>query len=357
MPHNYTYHLDRTSHKAVCPHCGRKTFVLYLDAAGRQVDPSVGKCDRRDHCGYHLSPSAWRKANGINRSPSMSLRSSSAYKSPAIIKSRVVPSYLDPYRYVDPTLGKYDGSNALLDWLYHLFRVDRGDIISHEDFHDVLSDYLVGTARRWDGATIWWQVDPKARVHTGKIMAYDRSTGKRVKHGSRPLMQWAHSLLADRLPGNFNMVQTYYGAHRLTRNPGASIWLMESEKAALIIALCLKAVGGYNVFLPMACGGCDGLNTSIAHRLDPCDRVGLLKGRRVTLMPDAGKYTAWKAKGDLLRGYCEHVSVSTLTIPAMRRPHLRLDTRLGDGPDDPIIAHLLSPHATRESLADIVMLL
>ena len=42
--------------KQICPKCGHKTFVPFLDENRQIIDESVGKCDRADNCAYQYTP-------------------------------------------------------------------------------------------------------------------------------------------------------------------------------------------------------------------------------------------------------------------------------------------------------------
>ncbi len=55
----YKYNLDPSSKKYVCPGCGQKTFVVFLDSETKApVDEhKFGRCDRENSCNYHLHPS------------------------------------------------------------------------------------------------------------------------------------------------------------------------------------------------------------------------------------------------------------------------------------------------------------
>ena len=57
------HHLGgRASNKHICPNCGKKTFVRYVDSeTGAYLGDLVGKCDREDKCGYHYSPAMYFK--------------------------------------------------------------------------------------------------------------------------------------------------------------------------------------------------------------------------------------------------------------------------------------------------------
>src|SRR5687768_3348950 len=51
-----------------CPECQHreKTFVRYIDKeTSEHIDPSVGRCNREDSCGYHLTPKQFFRDNQI----------------------------------------------------------------------------------------------------------------------------------------------------------------------------------------------------------------------------------------------------------------------------------------------------
>ena len=66
---SYRYSLEKYSgpdSKHICPKCGKKKFVRYVDnISGRYIREDIGKCDRLTNCGYHKS---LREA-GINTKP------------------------------------------------------------------------------------------------------------------------------------------------------------------------------------------------------------------------------------------------------------------------------------------------
>ena len=70
------------------------------------------------------------------------------------------------------TLIKYD-INPLANYLYGDYRKD--------EVKNTIEKYNLGTAKIFNGATIFWQKDDTGNIRTGKIMAYDASTGKRLK--------------------------------------------------------------------------------------------------------------------------------------------------------------------------------
>ncbi|MEZ3525149.1 MAG: hypothetical protein K1V77_06275 [Muribaculaceae bacterium] len=52
---NYPFRLGRMAIR--CPRCGHREFKPFVDAAGRILDPTCGRCNRELKCGYFLPPS------------------------------------------------------------------------------------------------------------------------------------------------------------------------------------------------------------------------------------------------------------------------------------------------------------
>ena len=67
MTTDYCYQLEtprltgRCQEKVICPHCGRKLFVRYVDTYDgcNYIGDAVGKCDHEHSCGYHYKPSEY----------------------------------------------------------------------------------------------------------------------------------------------------------------------------------------------------------------------------------------------------------------------------------------------------------
>lgn len=228
------------------------------------------------------------------------------------------------------TLGGYEG-NRLAVWLRDTF----APVLPAAEVERVLLDYAVGTVQAWGGSPVYWQIDAAGLVRTGKAMAYG-ADGKRVRV-PRPLMSWAHTRHereAEARGERFMKQQCWYGAHRL-KERGATAWLCEGEKGAVIAALALRAVDAelYRQIVPVACGGCGGFNPTPDRLEDPWDGLQAAKGRSVAIFPDSGKQGDWAAKAEALNGYAADVRVSRWCEPGA----VPYEVHEGDGFDDVIL--------------------
>ncbi len=249
------------SSRYICPNCGHKEFVRYIDIeTKRHLDPSVGRCNREIKCGYHYTPREYfRDKNMFNKTNREVLKMNQN-------NGTVSPSYIDK-KIVEKTLTK-PHKNPLVRFLCSVF--DPKEVIK------VVNSYRVGTANLWGGACVFWQIDINGNVRGGKVMAYDPETGKRVKGK----INWVHTIL--KLEG-FNLKQCLFGEHLIHSN-NKTIAVVESEKTALIGAIYFPK------FQWVATGGLSNLTAEKLH---------VLRGRNVVLIPDLGGFDKWneKAKG------------------------------------------------------------
>jgi hypothetical protein len=57
MDTDYQYILDKSSKKHICPKCGKKSFVRYIDITTDNYLPKqYGRCDRKSKCAYFFNP-------------------------------------------------------------------------------------------------------------------------------------------------------------------------------------------------------------------------------------------------------------------------------------------------------------
>ena len=245
----YRYQLDPSSKKFHCPECGKKRFVKYIDnETGEYTESHYGRCDRETSCRYSLYP----KNNSIV---------SYNYVAPTPIK----PSYIH-IENLEKSLTKYE-KNPFISYLYSHY--------AEEEVKLIINKYRVGTANQFNGSTVFWQIDHTGNIRTGKIMAYDTSTGKRLKEESgKPQINWVHTAL--KLP-NYHLKQCLFGLHLLNENV-QRIAIVESEKTSLIMSLVFPQ------HTWMSTGSLQGFKQEY---LSP------LKSYEILAFPDKGGYLKW----------------------------------------------------------------
>ena len=292
----YRYQLERyrgRSTRHVCPQCGRKNvFTRYVDTENNNIYISdiVGKCNRIDKCGYHYTPhqyftdNPWKRDNSLREEkgfPSIQLHRKNGWMETPPPPKRVSAGL--PRRVLDATMTE---NSAYLAWLESRFGSERALHVADEY-------YVGGIADR----AVFWQVDGEGCIHTGKIMAYDEHTGKRLK--GEGTVDWMHAVMRREgsLPEGWELVQCMYGEHLLGRYPDKVVAVAEGAKTAHIGAILMPEMVWVAV---------DSMMALTADMLRP------LKGRSVILFPDEGKgYEVWRSKiGSIASevGFQYHVS-------------------------------------------------
>lgn len=169
---------------------------------------------------------------------------------------------------------------------------------------DVCLRYALGVTK--DGSVIYWQIDEKGKVRSGKIMQYDWN-GHRDKSKDEGKTTWVHSIMKEQhtLPADWQLTQCLFGAHLLHptyMNDGKVIGFVESEKSAIYCSLA------YPQYVWVACGGFGQEKAGDKHKV--------LIGRKVIMFPDAhpeGRfYKKWCEIADEWRKEGIDVTVSDL---------------------------------------------
>lgn len=269
----FTYSLQPYKGRAtrhICPNCQDPTsFTYYVDAYNQPISPLCGKCDHVNHCGYHLTPHQYFMQNPDCR-PSF------------------VPSVLGPYRNWNRTPQKATICTIPADIaaMHNTSSESNLTTFLRKVFPNRVVDHLIKTYRlgaTTNGSTIFYQIDTKNQIRSGKIMQYNPQTGHRTKDPNYPgRVTWLHSLLKSQgvLSSQWQLSQCLFGAHllNLPGNHDKTVCLVESEKTAIICAAFLPdslwlATGGKNqrfsVILP------------------------ILRNRVVTVFPDLDAHTDW----------------------------------------------------------------
>jgi hypothetical protein len=137
-------------------------------------------------------------------------------------------------------------------------------------------------------------MDNSGNIRSGKIMAYDITTGKRVKkEDGSPQISWAHTEL--NIP-DFNLNQCLFGLHLLSESI-KQVAIVESEKTAVIMSI------EFPQYTWMATASLNGFKYDL---LEP------LKNKEIIAFPDKGGYERWRSTADNLNRVGFDIRVSKL---------------------------------------------
>ncbi len=240
-----------------CPACGvRHQLVRYIDTTtGQHLGDDVGRCNREQRCGYHLKP----KDVILPRPDQNYMPHPDTFKRPLSKSFSTIPQHV-----LDDSLRDYDDN--------HFMRFLR-KTVGKENADALAEKYRIGTNHYWDSSTVFWQIDAKGRIRTGKVMLYNPVTGRRLKD-EVTYINWMHRVL--RLH-DFALYQCLFGEHLLPITTGP-VAVVESEKTAIIAAHYMPE------YTWLAAGSISNLTA---------EKCSVLHGRQVILFPDGGAYEKW----------------------------------------------------------------
>ena len=282
--HAFTLDDQRPTRKFICPGCGKRELKRYQQTSSGELfhNEKVGRCNRAINCGYHYPPKQYfidhptlDTGQGLYRACPVS----------NVSKSKTDEFSTIPLSVYEASRRGYS-NNCFVLYLRRIFGNDLTE--------QLLNRFAIGTAKKWPGATVFWQIDEIGNVRAGKIMLYNMETGKRVK---KPFnhVQWVHSVM--NIP-DFQLQQCLFGLHQIrvysNNNP---VCIVESEKTAILMTAVLPG------FLWLATGG--------LHNLNP-EKCAALKKYKIRLYPDLGCYLLWLEKAKEMGKAGFEVQVSDL---------------------------------------------
>lgn len=307
----YRYVLEKGNRKHVCPECGKKRLVRFIDSnTGEYLQGDYGRCDREINCGYFRKPDTSKKEQHPFN-PATVPRNAYKVKQPAYI----------PFDVLQQSRKGYDG-NTFVQYLLRLFGLAITETL--------IKAYQIGTSNsRWPGACIFWFIDIKAKVRAGQVKLFDH-TGHTAKYAiaeneKRSCTTWLHSILKynyqlrgetspEWLTAYLNQGGNYagclYGEHLLKQDGVKPVAIVEAPATAIVASIYLPA------FIWLAAGSLSYLTA---------DRSQVLSGRTVYLFPDLSKdgaaYRLWSRKAK------ELASITTFTVSTLLEDNATAEER------------------------------
>jgi hypothetical protein len=307
-----------------CPQCQKKRFRPYLDELTGEVLEAYGVCNRADSCGFSEFPHELLKDAKGERGE---LYGGKPLPSP-LVRRVTAKNKREQREYLPASLvSELDGRSPLTDFFQERF--------GREALLEVLRRFPTGTAVKGGKVfSVHWHLDERGRVHTGKMMRYEkrenevgRAVLKRLK--GKGDTNWIHALLDPPFSPE-NWTQTLFGVTQLKERPFDPVAVCEGYRTAMTASLYFPAYVWTAV---------DSKDTLTAYE-GSCSVLAPLKGREVVLFPDLGKgLEDWKRKEEALKSSGFLVTTDTrleeLATPEEREEGLDLeDFLLRFNPDE-----------------------
>lgn len=304
--HRYT--LEKGSKKHICPECGKKRFVRFIDTTtGEYLPEQYGRCDRESKCSYHLNPyldgyakAIWEQEQG-NRSelpnnwkPKRKKATPQPTPEPVFFDFETFKQTLQPER--------YEKNTFIQNLFYRVqfpFEVD--------EVTKVIKLYRLGTVIKggWTGAVTLPYIDKKGFVRTIQVKKFDEQNHTTVqnkldkvilsglKKENRAVPEWLtkHIEYGD----EYGYFTCLFGEHLLSKYPYNPIALVEAPKTAIYGTLYFGLPETPKQLIWLAV-----FNKSSFTSEKAFDKIKVLQGRFVYVFPDLSKdgstFKEWETK-------------------------------------------------------------
>jgi Domain of unknown function (DUF6371) len=269
-----------------CPSCRQHNqFSRYVNDNGEYLSEDVGRCNRESKCGYHLPPNLYFTRNNYQSMGQQGFKPKNRPQSLKTINKLINRDDCIDIKFLNSTLANYQ-NNAFVQFLLDCFP-NKFDAIQ-----TVLQDYLVGTWK--DNRTVFWQIDQKYKIRSGKIIAFNQQTCKRAK-----TVGWIHYELkrTKHISNDFQLRQCCFGEHLLQDDLSKPIAIVEAEKTAIIASIYFPELLWFSI------GGKSFLTL---------EKLSQFKSHKIILFPDADGYSNWLEKAVVANRNGIDVSVSDL---------------------------------------------
>lgn len=301
MDNEYRYTFEKGSRKHICPECGKKRFVRYVDTkTGEYLPDQYGRCDREANCGYHLNPyqdgyskMIWGRENGN------SIVIPTRWKPPTTRKAPqppVKPVYFNFEAFKRTLRPEHYENNIFIQNLFGRvqFPFDPADVTR------VIELYRLGTvsAGYRSGAVTFPFIDIDGNVRAVQVKQFDEAnhtTGTDFLHSilarhyndiGKQLPEWLEAYMSQD-----KKVSCLFGEHLLNKFPSNRIALVEAPKTAIYGTLYFGLPETPDQYLWIAVYNKSSFSL---------DKVKPLQGRFVDVFPDlskdGGTFREWEAK-------------------------------------------------------------
>jgi hypothetical protein len=290
---SYKYTLDKSSRKYLCPQCGKRKLVRYVDSnTGELQSSEFGRCDREDSCGYLLYPrTELKEYKQVAQSLAIRVESS-------LPKNK--KQVFIPWEALDATFAGHNECS------FFTYLIEKG--IPGSTLEKVIEMYYLGTINSGHlrGALTIPYINVEANIAFVQVKMFDESN-KTLKTNA------LHSILKGS-PGNDwvleyekneQKVTCFFGSHLLNKYPNNPIVLVEAPKTAIYGACYYGAPRTEKDLLWLAVYNKSSLTE---------EKFKILEGRKILLIPDlsidSATFDEWSEKAQKFSNMLKKTTLS-----------------------------------------------
>jgi len=301
---SYRYTLEKGSKKHLCPNCGKKRFVRYVDTkTGEYLPERYGRCDRESKCSYHLNPyedgyakMIWEREQKVTGVTKVTVQKQKYFR------TQLNPQPLTEHVYFDFETFKqtlqpegYEKNTFIQNLFYRVpFPFEVNDVTK------VIQLYRLGTVTDGyrAGATTFPFIDIKGNIRAVQVKQFDEQNHtistdflhsiieKHYTQKNKPLPEWLTAYLKQD-----KRITCLFGEHLLSKYHSNPVALVEAPKTAVYGTLYFGLPEKPENFIWLAVYN----KSSFSF-----DKLKVLQGRFVYVFPDLSKdgstFKEWENK-------------------------------------------------------------
>lgn len=302
QPHRYS--LEKGSKKHICPECGKKRFVRFIDTTtGDYLPEQYGRCDRESKCSYHLNPyldgyakMIWEQEQKVTGVTKVTVPKQKYFRTQPKPQPQPEPVFFH-FETFKQTLQpeRYEKNTFIQNLFYRVqfpFEVD--------EVTKVIQLYRLGTVANGyrAGANTFPFIDIKGNIRAVQVKQFDEqnhTTGTDFLHSiiekhhtrnNKPLPEWLEAYAKQD-----KRISCLFGEHLLSKYHSNPVALVEAPKTAIYGTLYFGLPETPESLIWLAVYN----KSSFSF-----DKLKVLQGRFVYVFPDLSKdgntFKEWETK-------------------------------------------------------------
>ena len=301
MQNHYRYIFERGSKKHLCPGCGKRCFVRYIDTEeGNYLPEHYGCCDRENKCGYYLNPytDGYAKANREQGDYSEAEMNQYARAREAKRLTQPEPVFI-PDEVFKRTLKNYEQNKFIQNLLNRVAYPFNATYVEK-----VISLYYLGTVAKGyrAGAVTFPFINLNGKITAIQVKQFDttnHTTGTDFLHSILEKHYTRNKLAVpdwlEQYIKQDRRINSLFGEHLLNRYPLNPVALVEAPKTAIYGALYFGFPDMPDNFIWLAVYNKSSFNYN---------KLKMLRGRDVYVFPDlskdGGTFAEWQQKAEVM---------------------------------------------------------